>query len=196
MDPDPDPDPFTELERLASNATTLNPSLPTAYEISRWATLFNYTPSEANALLIAHRSDITRTPISDAHWSLVRADREKVGYDREAYEHALALVDVLRSQSSVVVDGEGKRWTLFRLGGVLGGEEKVRGICGGEKELKVTKGVGVGLGMGFGEGGQEVEFVWVDEDGKRKVEEWLRGWGVLGKEKAGGGEAEPQPTKE
>ncbi|KAH7395494.1 hypothetical protein BKA64DRAFT_60580 [Cadophora sp. MPI-SDFR-AT-0126] len=186
-----DPDPFTELERLASNATSLNPLLPTAPEISRWTTLFNYTPAEANTLLIAHRSDISRTPISDAHWSLVRADRENAGYDREAYEHSLLLVDVLRSHSSVVVDAQGKRWTLFRLGGVLGGEERVRGICGGERELKVTTGVGVGMGMGLGEGEQEVEFVWVDEEGKRKVEEWVRGWGVLGKGKVGDGGAEP-----
>lgn len=195
-----DTDPFTELERLATNATTLGlkPSLPTPLEISRWVTLFNYTPTEANALLTAHRSDITRAPISHEHWSLVRADREKAGYDREAYEHSLRLVDVLRSQSSVVVDGEGKSWTLFRLGGVLGGEEKVRGICGGEEELKVTKGASVGLGMAFGGAGQEVEFVWVDEEGRRKVEEWVREWSLLGNNKAaeGDGKAEPPPISE
>jgi len=123
-----DLDPFTELDRLATNAVSLGlkPSIPTPLEISRWVTLFNYTPFEANALFTAHRSDITRTPISDEHWSLVRAGRERAGYDREAYEHSLLLFHVLRSQNSVVVDGVGKRWALFRLGGVLGGEEKVR----------------------------------------------------------------------
>lgn len=52
--------------------------------------------------------------------------------------------------------------------------------------------------MGFGEGGQEVEFVWVDEEGKRKVEEWVRGCGLLGTEKAveGEGEVEPQSTSD
>lgn len=40
-----------------------------------------------------------------------------------------------------MVDGVGNRWALFRLGGVLGGEEKVRGICGVNEELKVTKGL-------------------------------------------------------
>ena len=40
-----------------------------------------------------------------------------------------------------MVDGVGNRWALFRLGGVLGGEEKDRGICGVNEELKVTKGL-------------------------------------------------------
>ena len=97
-----------------------------------------------------------------------------------------------------MVDGKGKRWTLFRLGGVLGVEGKVRGICGAENGLKVTKGASVGLGVGFGEGGQEVEFVWVDEEGKRKVEEWVSEWSLLGNNKVaeGDGGAKPQSTSE
>ncbi|KAK0101756.1 hypothetical protein ONS95_006909 [Cadophora gregata] len=195
MSTDPLSDPIlflNELTRLATNASSLNSSIPTTADISRWVNLFNYTPSEANALIITHRSDITRTPISDEHWSLVRADREKAGFDREAYEHSLLLVDVLRSQSSVVTDGEWKRWTLLRLGGVLGDEKHVREICGVERELKVTK--GVKSGIGFNAGDEVVDFVWVDEEGKKKVEEWVRGWGVLGKAKVG--EAKPQQFSE
>ncbi|KAG4432556.1 hypothetical protein IFR05_011968 [Cadophora sp. M221] len=172
-----DLDPLAELERLANNATSLNPSLPSASEISRWVILFNYKPAEANALLIAHRADINRTQISDSHWSLVRLERKKAGYDREAYEHSLLLVDVLRSQSTVVTDKDGKRWTLYRLGGVLGGDEDVREVCGEGKELKVAR--------GEGDGGREVEFVWVDEKGKAKVEDWIKAWGVLGSGKIG-----------
>ncbi|KAH6721602.1 hypothetical protein BKA61DRAFT_160743 [Leptodontidium sp. MPI-SDFR-AT-0119] len=172
-------DPFEELQRLdelsrlADNASATKFNLPTSAEVSRWVQLFKYAPHEANALLIAHRLDIDRTPTSDEHWELVREEREKAGYDREAYEHSLLLKDVLKSQSTVVTDKEGKRWTLYRLSGVLESEENVRGICGVEEALKVTK--------GEGEDGRETDFVWVDAQGSVKVERWVAEWGVLGK---------------
>jgi len=76
---------------------------------------------------------------------------------------------------------------------VMGGKGEWKGK--GER-LKVTKGVGVGTGIG--DPGQEVDFVWVNQEGKRKVEEWVREWSLLGNNKAaeGDGEAKSQPTSE
>ncbi|KAF4626563.1 hypothetical protein G7Y89_g11594 [Cudoniella acicularis] len=99
-----------ELERLAQNAAVANPSEPAQEEIGRWRHLFGYSHYESYQLLLAHRSDVTRTPISDSHWELVRSEREAAGHNRESYEHSLTLKDVLKSQSTVVYDKDGGKW--------------------------------------------------------------------------------------
>jgi hypothetical protein len=161
-----DLDPLAELERMAANASASNltNTTPSHKDIKRWVTLFKYNYLEAEHLIIAHRSDITRTPISDEHWSLVALELERLGYDREAYEHSLTLKDLMKTHSSTVYDVEGNKWTVFRLGGLLESAEKVREIAGLEKTPKVTQ----------GEGDTGVhEFVWVDENAMGKVESWL-----------------------
>lgn len=150
---------------MAANASALNDDDPSEENIERWVSLFKYNYLEAYQLLKAHRSDITREPITDEHWELVRADREAAGYDREAYEHSLTLKDVLKSQSTVIHDADGLRWTLYRLGGLLESGDKVKEICGLEKEPKVTE--------GQGENGY-AKFVWVDDASAKKIEIGLR----------------------
>ncbi|KAH6676665.1 hypothetical protein B0J14DRAFT_586091 [Halenospora varia] len=160
-------DPFAELEeleRLAQNATMAKPDEPEYEDITRWMALFKYSHLEAYQLLMAHRSDVTRIPISNDHWELVRADRGAAGHDRESYEHSLILKDVLKSQSTVVHDKDGEKWFVFRLGGVLESAEKVKEIARLEKVPKVT--------WGENDMGQ-VKFCWVDEEAKVKIEGWM-----------------------
>ncbi len=97
---------------MAANADALSDEDPSEEDIERWVSLFKYNYLEAYQLLKAHRSDITREPITDSHWELIRADRAAAGYDREGYEHSLTLKDVLKSQSTVIHDADGLRWTL------------------------------------------------------------------------------------
>ena len=116
-------------------------------------------------LISTHRNDVTRSRISDEHWELVREEREAAGYDREAYEHSLSLKDVLHSQSTVVHDEDGKKWFVFRLGGVLDSAEKVMEISGLKELPKVTS--------GENERGN-VQLCWVDDEGKKKIEEYMQ----------------------
>jgi len=44
-----------------------------------------------------HRRQQRRERITDDHWELVRTEKEALGYDREAYEHNLSLLPVLKS---------------------------------------------------------------------------------------------------
>ncbi|KAE8454430.1 hypothetical protein EG329_000052 [Mollisiaceae sp. DMI_Dod_QoI] len=168
-------DPLEELERMAQNATTMTDAEPNEDDVERWVKLFKYDFLEAYTLLKAQRSDVTREPISDEHWALVREDREAAGYDREAYEHSLTLKDVLKSQSTVFHDADGHRWTLFRLGGLLESAEKVKEIVGLEELPKVTKGMGE-FGM--------ASFVWVDDEGAEKIERWMEMQQIVDKGKA------------
>jgi hypothetical protein len=170
-----DLDPFEELERLARNATTaaLADTKPTGEDIARWQELFKYSRGEAEALITAHRADITRVPISDEHWSLISSDLEARGYNREAYEHSLGLKDLMKSQSTVVHDGDGNRWTLLRLGGLLESREKVKEIASLENAPRVT--------MGMSDRGTS-EFVWVDDVARGKIESWIElQQGMVGK---------------
>jgi hypothetical protein len=163
-----DLDALEELERMAHNAeySRLTDTLPSAEDIKRWMRLFKYNHIEAEALIIAHRSDLTRVPITDEHWSLVALDLQSRGYDREAYEHSLGLKDLMKSQSTVVHDSDGHRWTLFRLGGLLESQEKIKDIAGLEQMPKVTTGIG-SRGMS--------DFVWVDDAAREKIEHWIEG---------------------
>jgi hypothetical protein len=156
---------IAELERMAASVSVSNSRPPPSQaDINRWISLFNYTPEEAYSLITAHRADVTREPISPEHWELVRTDREPEGYDLEAYEHSLSLKSLLDSQTSVVHDKEGNKWCVFRLRGLLASAEKVKEIAGLKEVPKVTK--------GQNESG-EVDFCWVDEEAKGKIDEWM-----------------------
>ncbi len=157
-------DPFEELERMAAVATSANDEDPEDEEIERWMKLFKYNYFTAMTLIQQHRADVTRKPISDEHWELVRGDREAAGYDREAYEHSLGLKDLMKSQSTTFHDADGHTWTLFRLGGLLGDAQRVKEIAGLEELPKVTYGMG---------STGEATFVWVDSEATKRVENWL-----------------------
>ena len=80
---------FEELEKLAGNAS--ESTAATADEIARWQHLFSYNYDEAVDRIENHKSDFTRTRISDDQWSIIGLDLEAKGYDKLAYEHKLAF---------------------------------------------------------------------------------------------------------
>ena len=174
-------DSWTEVERMAQAASASDAleseSFPTEEQLGRWQKLFSYSRREALNLIKAQRSDVTRTRITDAHWSLVRDERMKMGHDRETYEHSLQLGNVLKSQSATIPGADGRNAFLFRLGGMLGSKEKVMEVAGLEVEPQVVEGqseMGVAL------------FCMIDEEAKGKIEKYLAQaqLGDMGKEKA------------
>ncbi|KAI1409511.1 hypothetical protein F5Y13DRAFT_182007 [Hypoxylon sp. FL1857] len=81
-----------ELESMAQVAT----QQPTQDEsedatIKRWQSLFGYSFSQAAQKIKDHRSDLTRTLVTDSHWEMVRLKKEAQGFDKEAYEHSCTL---------------------------------------------------------------------------------------------------------
>jgi len=159
---------WEEVERMAKAASSVDAlsasEFPTEEQIARWQKLFNYSRREALNLIAAQRSDVTRTRISDEHCELVRAEREAQGHDRETYEHGQQLGNVMKSQSAVIPAKDGTVMVLIRLGGLLGSKEKVREIAGLDEDPKVVDGKSE---MG------KASFCVVDEEAKRKIDEWL-----------------------
>lgn len=174
---------FAELLRLASNAEAANnattsdsaPSLGDA--IDRWHDLFNYDHDTAARLIIAQRQNImAEQRISNEHWDLIRHRWEPLGYDKEAYEHAQRLEEVLEA-SAASVSGSGAEMGgsrtedggeifVFRLGGLLDSVERVREITG-MADRPVTM-------MTESGGGGMVELCVVGMEDKAKIHDFLR----------------------
>lgn len=119
---------------------------------------------------LTHVALVTRERLTDSHWDLIKAEKEAAGHDRESYEHSLQIKDVFESQSASVPHPDGGLMLLFRLGGLLGTPEKVKEVVGLEEPPAVQE--------GWSERGP-VRFVVVDEDAKKKLEEWLTQQAVL-----------------
>lgn len=117
---------------------------------------------------------VTRTRITDDHWSLIAGGEEALGYDREAYEHSLRLRDVFVENSvTIPTTGEdGATLLLFPLRGLLGSPEKVKEVAKLEKLPQVREGMG---SMGV------IKFCLVDKAAAKKLEEWVVQKGVLQK---------------
>jgi hypothetical protein len=163
-----DDDSWAEVERMAQAASSIDAleseTFPSDAQISRWQIIFHYTRREAFNMIKSQRSDLTRTRITDEHWELVREEKEKMGHDRETYEHALQLGNVLKSQSATIPGPDGELMYLFRLGGLLGSPEKVKEIAGLSAVPRVVEGESE-LGL--------AKFCVVDEEAKGKIEKWL-----------------------
>ncbi|KAI8939590.1 hypothetical protein NX059_003354 [Plenodomus lindquistii] len=153
---------------LAANATDTIPKETT----DRWKKLFGYTYWEAVRLIEEQRSDVTRERITNDHWSLIKEEKEALGYDREAYEHSLQLPNVFKGQSASIptAGAEGEMMLLFRLGGLLDTPQKVKEIAGLKELPNVME--------GWSELGP-VKFCAVDKDVQKKLEDWLTQQAVL-----------------
>lgn len=170
-----DADAWAELQRLAANAEAANEleaSEVTAEDITRWCTLFNYTRLEAQRLIETQRADISKERVSDSHWDLIRHRFEPAGYDKEAYEHAQSLEDVLQTQSTTISGldlnlGEqaGQELFVFRLGGLLDTLDKVKEIAGMDSSPRTVQTRGE---MGW------VTLCVVGQDERKKIQDWLR----------------------
>jgi hypothetical protein len=122
--------------------------------------------------ILFHHLTVTRERITDDHWTLIKDEKEALGYDREAYEHSLQLPKVFKGQSATIPTNgaDGELMLLFRLGGLLDTPEKVKDIAGLD-ELPVVK-------EGMNELGP-VRFCVVDKEVQKKLEEWLAQKAVL-----------------
>jgi hypothetical protein len=182
---DMDTDLLDELNRLAGNAELLQSSpTPDKSEIERWMNLFSYTDKEASSLLAMQMTDVTRDRLSDEHWSLISSDVEAAGHSRLSWEHLLGMKELIKANSTTFYDVEdGKRYTVLRMLGWLSDEGKVRDILGKEKEEVETERVR-GVDMWH-------QVVYVDDEGLKKIEEFIDGRLVWGKK-----DAEAEDTKE
>lgn len=159
---------------------------PAREAIERWERLFGYSHMEAVRLIGDQRGDgkhvpaqvfrlpytnleVARERITDEHWTLIKDEKEALGYDREAYEHSLQLPSVFKGQSASIPVA-GSEMLLFRLGGLLKTAEKVQQVAGLEKLPAVREGRSE---MGV------VKFCAVDKEAQKKLEEWLTQQSVL-----------------
>ena len=86
-----------ELEAMAGN--TFNTDLdstgskpgPLSETMARWEKLFDLSDDQAVERIMDHRNNLARPHISDAHWDMIRSEKEAEGYDREACEYELGL---------------------------------------------------------------------------------------------------------
>lgn len=168
MTADTDFDLQQALEALAGNASTptTSPNEPMSATLSRWQRLFNLSADDAIDRIQAHRNNLTRPRVSDAHWDMIRAEQEAAGYDREAYEYELerqqrraALADAVPA-----VEGSGVAF-LVELSEPLESAEVVRRVAGMAEVPAVVSGRSV-------EEAREVELCCVDEAAKAAVLRW------------------------
>lgn len=159
------------LETLAGNAIPIDPDSqpaePMRTTIARWQHLFALSQDAAIDAIHAHRHNLTRPRISDEHWSIIRAEQEAAGYDREAYEYALELQKrraLLPESLPAGEIGSGVAF-LVELAGLLDTAEKVRVAAGLAEVPVVVKGRSV-------EEGREVELCCVDEEAKGALLRW------------------------
>ena len=161
-----------ELNRLADNAESLESTALTSTEVERWKTLFSYSDAEASLIIKMQLADVTQERIPDGHWELIRENVEAAGHSRLSWEHLLQMKDTMKANSTTLIDGEGKRWTLLRMAGFLKDVERVKEITGTEEEMKVEK-----VTATFG----THEVVWVDDEGLKKIEDFIDAQLVLEK---------------
>lgn len=172
-----------ELEALAGNAYTIpevsannecnkdeaipeSTHEPLSTTISRWQHLFSLDPSAAITQIQSHRHNLTRPRISDAHWEMIRSEKEAAGYDREAYEYELDLQKrkALLPDAVPSVEGSGVAY-LVELTGPLEMAERVRQAAGMADVPVVVNGRSV-------EEGRRVELCCVDEAAKAALLRW------------------------
>ncbi|KAK0657285.1 hypothetical protein B0T16DRAFT_425566 [Cercophora newfieldiana] len=80
------------MSELESMATCAIDDQVDEISVQKWQSLFGYSHSAAQDKIKSHRADISRNPLSDTQWDLIRTEKEAVGYDKEAYEHSLSLL--------------------------------------------------------------------------------------------------------
>lgn len=142
---------------------------------NRWCTLFKYTPYEAISQILSQREDLTRQPLSDFHWTAIRAEAEAASHDRESYQHLTQLADVLRAQSAIMPGEDGTLVHLVRLGGVLGSREEVLRVAGMNEARDEVEAAEVKEVEGWSNEAGKGKFVVVDEGAWVKILKWLEG---------------------
>lgn len=164
-----------ELEALAGNA--YNPSdrdenaaaEPISTTMSRWQRLFGLSAEDAVDRIMDHRNDLTRSRVSDDHWSTVEDEKEALGYDREAYEYEIGLQKKKATLPDLVpTANEGNDSTityLVELTGPLDTVDKVRTAANMDTMPPLVSGTSA-------EDGRAVSLCCVDSTGKAAILHW------------------------
>lgn len=166
-----------ELEAMAGNA--FSPALqgeagesePISSTIARWQTLFELSQDEAIDRIMDHRNNLTRIRILDAHWDMLRSEKEADGYDREAYEHELELQKKKTALPNLLPAAEGSLVTyLVELNGPLDSPEKVQQAAEMDSAPPVVSGQSL-------EEGRQVMLCCIDSSAKSAILRWAAGKG-------------------
>ena len=106
--------------------------------IARWHRLFDMPEDEAVDRIMEHRNDLTRTRVSDDHWSRIRHERKAQGYDREAYEYEIELQKKKATLPEMLLASDSSALTyLVELKGTIDSPDKIQAIAG-MKELPLV----------------------------------------------------------
>lgn len=173
-DQDPDNLLQRELESLASNAYNPDnetaPAEPISTTLTRWSKLLNIPPDSAIDLIMSHRNNLTRTRISNSHWSSIRAASEALGYDREAYEYELELQKRKANVTNLLpvdedVESRNRMTFLVEVSGLLSSVEAIRKAAGLDEMPETVEGWSV-------EEEREVEMCVVGSKEKKAILRW------------------------
>lgn len=163
-----------ELEALAGNAlipvqgdSDSQPE-PMKFTIARWQKLFNLSQDTAVESIMEHRSNLTRTRVSDTLWETIRSEKESQDYDREAYEYELDLQKRKAALSDTLPTGDGSQSTityLVELSGALDSAERIQYAAKLDTLPPVVNGESV-------EDGRPVSLCCVDSTSKAQILQW------------------------
>ncbi|KAI0192828.1 hypothetical protein F4808DRAFT_442630 [Astrocystis sublimbata] len=95
---------------------------PHCDDIKRWESLFGFSSSQAIREIQDHRSNLSRPTVSDAHWEMVRAQKEVEGFNKEAYEYSNTYRPPKRS---AIQTSTQNRTYLVQLGGPIDNPESL-----------------------------------------------------------------------
>lgn len=117
-----------ELERLGANAMAEDEVQPV--DIQRWQKLFSLSYDDSRAALQCCRDDLGRPMVSDSLWFDVKASKELLGFNREAYEYDLFRRPKVKPAVSARTKSATNSLRGLILDGPLDTPEKVRDIAG------------------------------------------------------------------
>ncbi|KAI0517579.1 hypothetical protein F5B22DRAFT_654799 [Xylaria bambusicola] len=134
-------DVLDELESLAAAVVQQSeqPDEPDHNDIKQWQSLFGLTYAQSLQEIQAHRSNLSRTRVSDSHWEIVRAEKEAQGFSREAYEYS-ATSKATKPSATRVTHAASNQSYLLKLEGPLGSAEVVKRASRSKKDPAVYYG--------------------------------------------------------
>lgn len=129
-----------ELEVMANAASLMVVSDTEDDATPRWQRLFGYSEHEAREKIAVFRADTNRQFIPDAHWDMVRAEKELEGYDREAYEYSSQLMKHQTKGCRKINRAESSSSYLVKLEGPLQTAQAVAHAANLTSEPRVVEG--------------------------------------------------------
>ncbi|KAI0154510.1 hypothetical protein GGR57DRAFT_512024 [Xylariaceae sp. FL1272] len=153
-------------ESLVANAitgsldTTILPS-----DVERWQDIFHFSATEAEREITNWRLDIGRKSVSAHGWRMVEQSYSKRGFDKEAYEYALAsgrLGETIHRRNVVPTAAQRAGRFLLRLEGVMptpAAAQAIGSLACPPPEYR-----------GENEDGQQANFCIVDAAAKQSIE--------------------------